>query len=273
MAELSDEILMARVDGELLPSESAQVDAVLARSPAARARLAMFEATRAPLAALFKETASEPVPRHLVELVRGFPVAPASAQAASARHAEKRRFGARNLQSGAGWYGALAYSTALLIGLGGGWYLHIATQREPSQVASQSRLLTTHSEGRIVATGALHAALEALPGGVANAATTEDPSGATIETRLTFRSRQGFCRQYELALKDRTSFAGIGCRGSDGLWEVQSHFPVPARSANELRIGAAAARKTLAAIVGSMSDGDALESSEEEALIERKWKD
>ncbi len=273
MAELSDEILMARVDGELLPSEIAQVDAVLAGDPAARARLAVFEATRAPLAALFKETASEPVPRHLVELVRSFPAAPADARAAGGRRKEKRLFGAQVRQSGAGWYGALAYSTALLIGLGGGWYLHEATPRAPSQVASQSRLLTTHGEGRIVATGALHAALETLPGGVRNTASTEDPSGATIETRLTFKSKQGFCRQYDLALKDRTSFAGIGCRGSDGLWVVQSHFPVPPRSANELRIGAAAGGEILAVIVGSMSEGDALGGPAEEAVIERKWKD
>lgn len=283
MAELSDEILMARIDGELSPAECAQVDVVLSGDPAARARLTVFEATRAPLADLFQATASEPVPRHLVELVHSFPVAAAVARGDDGRPPEKRRSiqRARPPQIGAGWYSALAYSTALLVGIGGGWYLHetagrapiVATTQVSGQASGQAQLLATHGEGWIVAAGALHTALETAPGGVPITASQGDPSGARIETPLTFKSKQGFCRQYELALKDRKSFAGIGCRGSDGIWVVQSHFEVPQRSANELRIGVAAARKILAAIVDSMSDGDALGAPEEKTLIERKWKD
>jgi anti-sigma factor RsiW len=277
VAKLSDETLMAYADGELPTVERARVDAVLAGDPASRARLVMFTETGRSLAEHFRAPMDESVPQHLRVLVLGDarPVDTLLSAAATPRRASVRHqlsLTAKFMQfvtdSQPRWQFALGCSTALLIGLGSGWALHRAPL-EPNAPA-----LAALADGRLLAQGALQRVLETAPTGQ-QVALDNRQSIATIQARLTFKSRQQeFCRHYELAVRDGRHFAGIGCRGSDGRWQVQLHTQIVASRMPQGQTVPAGndAAPDLAALMDRMIDGDALGGPEEAALIAKQWR-
>lgn len=272
MVELSNEMLMAHADGELDFSERARVEAILATDPSSRARLQMFKATGRSLADHFPM--NEPVPQRLIDLILGRSAKTAAAARKALAIGGRSRFSALlgHIKSAGEphWQSALAYTTVLLIAAATGWYLHEATTRTP--VASEAFIFIDN--GRILAQGALWRTLETAPSGVQVAATGLEQV-ASVQVRLTFKSRQhGFCRQYELALRIGSHFAGIGCRGDDASWQVQIHTPNASNaSARSGRITAADGNESaLAAVVGHMIDGDALGVADEATLIGKQWR-
>jgi anti-sigma factor RsiW len=278
VAKLSDETLMAYADGELPTVERARVATILAGDAASRARLAMFTATGKSLAEQFTTPMDEPVPQHLLDLVLGGkpPADTLPAAVATPRMPSVRRepgFAARLMQfftaSQPRWQLALGCSTALLIGLGSGWALHRAPVGQ-----GQAQALASLADGRLLAQGALLRVLESAPTGQ-QVALDSRQSIATIQARLTFRSRQQeFCRHYELAVRDGGHFAGIGCRGSDGRWQVQLHTQIAASRMPKGQTVPAGndASTDLAALLDRMIDGDALGGPEEAALIAKQWR-
>jgi anti-sigma factor RsiW len=276
VAKLSDETLMAYADGELPTVEMAWVATIVAGDAASRARLAMFTETSRSLREQFQAPMDEPVPRHLVDLVLGgarpvdaLPSAATTPRKVSVRH--ELSLTAKLMQfftaSQPRWQFALGCATALLIGLGSGWALH----RAP--VERNAQALAALTDGRVLAQGALQRVLETAPTGQ-HVALDNRQSIATIQARLTFRShQQEFCRHYELVVRDGGHFAGIGCRGSDGRWQVQLHTQI---AASRLSTGQTVpagndSSPDLAALLDRMIDGDALGGSEEAALIAKRW--
>jgi anti-sigma factor RsiW len=276
VAKLSDETLMAYADGELPTIERARVDAILAGDADSRARLAMFTETGKSLAEHFRAPMDEPVPQHLVDLVLGGARSADTTRSAatprmpSVRH--ERSLTASLIQfftaNQPRWQLALGCSTALLIGLGSGWALH----RVPV-FSDHGQALAALAGGRILAQGALQRVLESTPTGQ-QVALGSQQSIAAIQARLTFKSRQQeFCRHYELAVRDGGHFAGIGCRGVDGRWQIQLHTEVAAnRTAKGQTVPAGSdASPDLAALLDRMIDGDALGGPEEAELIAKRW--
>ena len=274
MADLSDETLMAYADGELTHAERAGVDARLAVDPASRARLEMFEATGKSLADHFRKPIEQPVPGHLIALVLGGSTQAASTRAGRAAGAQTPSFSELVRRAIAAslprWPVALAYSTVLLIGTGAGWYLRDGTMRTATPLPA----LIALDSNRIIASGALHQALETAPSGAQVEANNGRDRFATVQSRLTFKNRDmAYCRQYELAMPNGGQFSGIGCRGADGRWHVLAHTEVVSRRASQGRTVAAGSggSAALEGLVDRMIEGDALGAADEAALIRKQW--
>lgn len=276
MAELSNEILMAFADGELDRAEYGRVAALLAASPELRRRLEVFEQTgKSAFAEQFRGPFLEPAPRHLVSLVLNSDVArpiPARAQPGSV---QRSRFVERLRNMFAvdvsAWQLAAASTATLIVGLGLGWF----SQQSSVEPTASTAAVLAFDNGRITAAGALQQVLETTATNRVLPSNDAESPVATARIRLTFKSRQqDFCRQYELALRDGNSFAGIGCRAEDGKWQVHMHVPVATRSAgNDKTVPASSGGPAaLAAVVDRLIEGDALGISQEAELLGRHWR-
>ncbi len=271
MAELSDEQAMAIAD-----RQSARVGVVGfdAAQRSNDARVAVFEATGQPIADLYDAIAREPVPARLLDFVENYPLA-AGSVAPQPRYLKDRESMAGLVR---GFLASLlvrpAFAAALGIVVGAGAMWSVGVRTPLVEVAAASALLVPRSDGRIVAAGSLHSVLEhavaanPLPGasGAGGAAGI-----ASLSTRLTFDSDSGFCRQYDAALVTGGGFAGIGCRGGDGLWTIHMQLPLAAAPSRGARIEPAAVA-AVAAVVEQMMVGEVLGSDEVTALVARGWR-
>lgn len=180
---ISDEILMAYVDGELDAAACAEVDAALAGDAALRAKLEAQQKLRARLSAAFDGALAERVPARL-------------SVAAEAPRAEVVDFAARRARrwSARDW-GAMAASLAAGVVLG------VALIGAPAPMIASS-------EHGLVARGALARALDAQ--------LASDEAGA-VRIGLSFRDHSGaYCRTFDL-IEAQTS--GLACRAQAG-WAV-----------------------------------------------------
>ena len=278
MAELSDETLMAYADGELPAAERVRVETILHKDAASRARLAMFMATGKALAVHFREPMDEPVPRRLVELVLGG--REKASKTSMTRRPDARPGWSSSIAAGLEgvvaavwprWPMALAYSAVLLAGTGAGWYLRDTALR--TTVASGK--LIVQENGRILAHGALRQALESGASGAPILASGRRGAGATVRTRLTFRTHEnGYCRHYEAAQADGDQFAGVGCRIGEGLWQVKIHTPIAPRptAATATIVVGDDGSAAVTALVGRLMEGDALGAEAEAEILGKQWR-
>ncbi len=288
MSDVPDETLMAFVDGELSPAEQKHIEAILARSPDLRARLAAFEATGRGLSAKFSSALNEPVPRHLVDLLVGHgrgddgPQALRGCQPAGT--IRSRRLWNKVMRAPSLgvplWPAALAYAAVLLVGVGAGSYLgHHRPGDAPRDVARQAPVLAPDplivlDNGNLVASGRLAQVLETMPGAVAHALADSDGArpSATVRIRLTFESQGGYCRQYEVVGTTGESTAEVACRSAQGHWRVVAHAAAGIGKANEFSTNpAAAAGAKIEAVVEQLLVGDAFGAENEAAAIARRW--
>lgn len=268
MSEVTDETLMQYADHTLGAAERARVSQILERDPDARARLAAFMETGRGLAEPYNHIMNAPIPRHLVDVVlgdarpalRARPVRPA-AEETIAQRLVRALFGAGEMRL------APAFAAALLMAGGAvGWLVH----EQASQRASTGDGVLQLAGGRMLAQGALKTALETAKSGVSVQGSGND---VTL-VRLTFKSRsEAFCRQYEFQAAGDTRFTGIGCRSSDGNWQIQFHAPSSAgASAGQKVVPVADAKAVVAGLIDTMSEGDPLERDQEADAIARGWR-
>lgn len=284
MGDVSDETLMAFVDGELSPAEQMRIEAIIAGSPDLRARLAVFDATGRRLSAEFAGALNAPVPQKLVDLVLGHG-GEKGGQRAQPRHAGAIRSPALwdriaralSLELPA-WPAALAASAVLVVGVAAGAYfsrhLGLDVRRDVAGQASAPAPLIMLDNGNLVAGGRLAHVLETMPSAVAHA--LEDPGGdrpsATARIRLTFKSQDGYCRQYEVVGTSGESTAEVACRSAQGRWRVVAHAAAArAKSSEGATRPSAAVGSHIEAAVEELRVGDALGAEDEAAAIARLW--
>ncbi len=285
MAELSDETLMALADGELEPAERAKIEAQLDRDPALQARFAVFQGTnRAVLAQKFRAPVEAPLPDDLVKLVM---TAPSATVRARGSVSQPRRpglvDGMRSLAAGIvpGWSAAAAYACVAVMAGYAGWSLNEPASRTPAttQVVTPAkhpgavaRQILSVEHGRVIADGVLHRALDTA----LSATKVEAGAGeavATVMPRLVYRNANNeFCRPYYVNLDETTGFAGVGCRGDDGRWQLQVHMPAVKPASAGDRAVPAAGEAAILAFINRTRDGDPLGAAEEKAALEAEWK-
>lgn len=266
MAELSDEILMSYADGMLDPAERARVSAALAMDAEATRRLRMFEETRVILQRGYGPVAEAVAPRHLAELVRGFPLRWDGAQGREAGFGRSGILEAlREIvrPRGIGWAGALAYSFAFLAGAGATFYI---------VGRGQSLLMTAMPDGRVGASGALASALESALSSTPGDAIGDDRPGR-VGVTLTFKTAQGWCRQYTMVTAPSTGFSGVACRDSDGRWLVHAHFPTKLRRGAAEGTVIAGAPEEIQSLVERISIEESLDRRQEAERISKNWRD
>lgn len=267
---LSDETLMSYADGMLDPVERARVAAAVAADADAARRLTAFQRTGEPLNEVYRSVAEAPVPRHLDELVRNFPVMKdrAASRVVDAERpglieALKQLFRPRSN----GLAGSLAYALTFLAGAGAMWF---AVGRIPQE--SASTILIATADGRVGASGQLAVALErsrSIAPGVPSVGRDPGP----VELVQTFKSDRGYCRQYTVAATSSSMFSGIACREGDGRWIVQAQFPaIPRKSAAVGNVLAGEAVE-IRLLVETMNTAAALSRDDEAVRIARGWRD
>ena len=189
MVRMSDERLVAFVDGELDAVAAAEVKAVLRTDPALQADVAALTQSGQLARQAYDDVLNQEVPERLLELFED----PQSSNVVSLDQARGRlaRFGAPAAM-------ALAASIALVIGFTGGQQLGHA----PSSLAELDSAV-----GQI---------LEVTPG-----YETVVASVGEVTPVLTFQRADGhYCREYELDGSDTTVLRGVACR-VDGRWTTQ----------------------------------------------------
>jgi hypothetical protein len=264
---------MAYADGALDAEASVRIAALLKADPEARARVSMFRATGKELSALYDGVLQEPVPGHLTQFVlnygQGREAGPAPRSLGSAPSRRPRLpslwagFKERLIPDGVGWHLAAASAAALTVGVSAGFLLGGAGQDGGSGPS-----LTVMRQGQILASGALHHVLEALP---SNEERTADSTNGSMPVRavLTFRTKEGgYCREYEIAAP-QAPFQGLACRQADGRWAVEAHVAQEAAAAGTHVV---AHGEVLDKIAETRMDGDALGQSQEKAALRRGWK-
>jgi hypothetical protein len=240
----SEETLMAYVDGELDGSTREQVERAVAADPEVARRVAAHQRLNRELHAGFDPVLEEPVPAHLVSLVRGAHTGSKPAQLLPFRDKPVRQ------RAWVRW-SSLAASFVL-----GALAWHFA-----SRMNSAAPITANH--GEFIASGALEQALNA------QLAADQAPAGA-VQMGVSFRSRQGsFCRTFRL--RDTADAAGLACRESGG-WTVQVLVhDAPAAAQGEYRQAASALPDTVLRAVEDSIAGEPLDSADEAAARAGGW--
>lgn len=231
---LSDETLMAYVDGELDPAARSEVEAAIARDPALAQRIEAARRLRASLSRTYDPVLAEPVPERLVAAAQGRAARPAS-----------------RATRPAGWswpqWGALAASLVLGLVLG-------------PRLLSRPAAITTQ-DGRLVAGGALAAALESQ---LVSKQTGSEPA----RIGLSFLTGSGeYCRTFDL--RGEEALAGLACRRGES-WQVEAVIPAGGERSGDYT-AASGLPPALAALVAERIAGDALDAGEEAEARARAW--
>ena len=269
LPEISNEMLMAFVDGELKGAELRIVLDYLDRNPGDRARLTPYQATRADLPPILSEALIGPSPDRLLETIM---TAPGPASGATGRAPPSRRTETLWDTLAASFGGLFSRTslglpvTALALGAVAG--ILVGT-RLPSFETPGSTLVAMR-DGAIVAAGPLASALESATGD--KPATLSAGDGAATWTPvLTFEAEDGrFCRQYTLSIPAGSQSAGLACRAAAGQWQIESAVAL-GQAAGQGGVRPSGRQGEIEDKVARMIKGDAIVGAPERSLIDRHW--
>lgn len=292
---ISDEMLMAYVDGQLAEGDRKRVETYLAADPEARDRLQVFVDTGPALARALDAATARPIPSWLIEAVLGSSGAAENAigsrrvETSTARLATGRTiktspaggFTAGGLKAVIGrgfsdlWPVAAAACAAMLVGAGIGWNLHMN-----GAPASSQQLIVAGADGQLQAGAALQNVLETAASG--KATVLAGFHGEALATPvLSFESRDtGVCRQYRLSMSATvsttasTGYEGIACRMAGGAWRIDVHTPAAVPRASSDRIAPASGQgdSLVDAVVDRLIAGDPFSRDEEDQRLLKNWK-
>jgi len=238
--ELSDETLVAYVDGALKKHETASLREREISDAAFRARAESYRRLRAAVSDAYRADLEEPVPPRLL----------------AAAHAGPRTAPMHRGSAGVArrWLRPAAALAASLI-------LGIAIGRMGPDADGPDAVLAAHPAGPVAA-GALAAMLESRPSGGAG------PSGNRILLSYA-RVEGGYCRVFTLGGGD---LSGLACRTADG-WAIEALEPAEAqdRRTGMRPAGAKALPSTVRVLVERHKMGDPLGAEEEARALRRGW--
>jgi len=249
---VSDEMLMAYVDGELDDAARAAVEAAVAADPVLARRVVQQQALSEKLRATFDRVLAEPVPERLIDTARSAPMGGAQVADLGARRAA--RADARERRWALPQWAAMAASLVLGVFVGWAWL------SGPDQ---RSEMLATR-EGRLVAEGELAQALDQQ---LASQRTAE----ASVQVGVSFRDQANdYCRTFVL----RDGVAGLACH-KDLAWQVRAlaqGSEARGGESGQMRMaGVSLPPAIVMAIQGSIA-GEPLDADAEAAAQRAGWK-
>lgn len=247
MLGVTEEQLMAWVDGELPAAEAERIAAAVAADAGLAARAARLQRLNRQLRQAFAAELNDPVPDTLAAAARGEPVALPGSRATI------HPLPARPLRLGWAAWGGLAASVLLAVAVVPRLTVGSGGTAEPVQA---------QADGRLVAGGALAAALEH------GLASENRPDGTRL--LLSFRDRHGeFCRSFAAPVG-----RGLACR-QGGQWQVvvlTAPAAAPASAATEqLRLASGDLPAAVLAAVEQRMDGLALDAAQERRARDAGW--
>ncbi|HXS28184.1 MAG TPA: zf-HC2 domain-containing protein [Steroidobacteraceae bacterium] len=245
---VSDEMLMAYLDGELDGENRAAVERAMAADTEVAARIARHRALREKLRAAYGPILEEPVPEQLIDAVRTSNVDPARAKVIPLRAFRAPavpRWSARE-------WSALAAS--LIVGA----LVSALALRSLNGTPVESM------DGRLIARGTLARALT-------NELASRPKAGAPVAIGITFLSKSGdYCRTFTLA--GREAIAGLACRDHDA-WQIETltRSEAAAASGGAYRLAASPIPRPILDAVSAAMAGEPLDASAEAAARTRTW--
>jgi anti-sigma factor ChrR (cupin superfamily) len=248
---ISEETLMAYVDGELDAAARASVEAAMQEDPEIRKRVARHRALRETMQGAFSAVLQEPVPERLLEAARGQGTAPNNTvvNLSLAREAARKDSAAPRR-----WQPA-AMAASLLLGLGLGflaWH------------GSRGALIQPGADGGFIAGATLAEALSRQ--------LSEDRSTERVAiTGLSFRDKSGeYCRTFSLTGTDASS--GLACReGTDWRIKALAQAPRIAADSGNYRTAASEDSPVIRAAIEGSIDGEPLDHAGEIAARRAGW--
>jgi anti-sigma factor RsiW len=247
MAELNPELLMAYADGELDAEEKAEIEALMAHDPKARAMVERFLESGDLLRRGFDEILNLPPPQHLIDTIRKHQPAPEIVPLNPPK---------RNVSVSEWPRLAIAACVALIVGV----------------VVGAGLLRGPEIEQRRETANLLQDTLEFQPTGavLASAARSE-----TVTPIVTFRAADGrICREFERQTRTQQT-VGIACRNADGQWiavvEIDRMLLAADQSGELDYRPASGSPDPLAAALSALGAGRALTAAEEQVLRTQGW--
>lgn len=241
---VSDETLMAYVDGELDAETRATVEAAMADDPELARRVDEQRALREQLRAAFEPVLEEPLPARLIERARTAAAGGARADAVSLRRAARRR---------GSWPVWLALAASLVVGVFAGRWTFRGGPVSP----------IGWYDGRLTARGVL---ADALTGQLAS----NQAAGAPVRIGVTFRSKSGrYCRTFSLRAPE---VAGLACHAGS-RWQLEVLTRTEARNAGPGSYQEASSSMPPAVVAAVRADiaGEPLDAGAERAARRRGW--
>lgn len=240
---VTDEMLMAYVDGELDADAVAAVDAALAGDPDLAARLARHRLLSGAVAGAYAGVAEEPVPERLLAAVRS-PVEPAKVVSLDAFRKPKAAAPAPSWNR----WGMIAAGlvAGLAVGLG-------IPRGEAPMVG-----------GDMKAHGQLASALESQ-------LASSPKKDALVRVGLTVRDRDGrYCRTFTMTRNPGP--AGLACRDANGWTVRMAVAQTGGRGAGDFRTAAADTPPEVIAAVEALMQGEPLDAGAEAAARVKGWR-
>jgi len=241
---VSNEELMAYVDGELNAARAESLRQAIAASADLARRVADQQALRDRLRHAFDRTLNEPVPARLTDLASRDRVIDLASAA--------RRRPVRNA-----WLGGLALAAGVVLGVALGPALMKLAREQPDIIASG---------GDVAAGGAL---ADALSQRLASEQSASDP----VRLGVSFLAKTGeYCRTF-IARRGDAALAGMACR-QGAAWRVdalQSVTIVPGASDGYRQAATSLPPLILRAAEESMA-GDALDAVGEAEARDQNWR-
>lgn len=264
---LSDEVLMAYADGELLEPEATAMREGAARDPAIAGRIAMFSASRKMLSEVFEPILDAPVPQRLHDAVKalGSTDFTVSADPRRRRTTGQRRWSGMGSALLRGWqqHAMLASAAACFLGVGVGWWLGASNwgQESPGSLATQVASMP----------GTVTDALDRLPSGERASARLDGLGVAEVLPLASYESGASLCREFEISRSSTEgpqAVRGVVCR-SDGRWLLKALADLTTRKAQSDVYQPASGGEDLAAVLGL---GQSLSQQQERQFLDNGWR-
>jgi hypothetical protein len=244
MTTVTDEELMAYVDGELDAARFESLRQEIAASVDLTRRVADQQALRNRLRQAFDPTLDEAVPARLTDVTSR----DSAIQFASA---------ARRRPARSAWLGGLALAAGIVLGVAIAPML-LELTREPQQ---------------IVASGARLAAGGALADNLSQRLASDQSAADSIRLGVSFLARSGeYCRTF-VARRGDAAMAGMACR-QGAVWRIdalQSVTIVPGASDGYRQAATALPPLVLQAVEAAMA-GDPLDAAREAQARDHDWR-
>lgn len=244
---ISNETLLAYVDGELDVDARAEVDAAIAADPALAARVDAARALRRTLAAAYDPVLDEPLPPRLLAAA----AADRERKVADLDATRKTRR-LRAAPAAWGWQQWGGMAAALMIGVVAGRMPWLAPEPDDDIVAAAERLV---ARGRLA---------QALSTQLASTQAADEP----VKIGLSYLSRSGaYCRTFALR-----GAGGLACRqGDDWALRVLTQDAAPAAGSGDLRMAASPVPPALLQLVEQDIQGAPLDADAERSAMRHGW--
>lgn len=246
---ISDETLMAYVDGELDAQQAMHIEIAMQKDAQLAARVAMHRALRSQLQSELSSVLAEPVPDRLLNVLQARTVS----NVIGLDDARQRKTIAAKHSWGTREWAAMAAS--LVVGVALGIYA-----------------LNFNSSSLVIARGSEMLA----QGKLANALTSQLASNAaqvnnqSIQMGISFRNHAGeYCRSF--AVHDGNALAGLACKQQDS-WRVQMLTQASSSNTTEFRQAGSTMPAAVLAQIEQQIDGEPLDADAEAAAQRAGWK-